>query len=580
MKKFYYLLTMLLLPVLSYGLYDDFSGYEKHYEVIDNCMSLAPHSVSWTVVNTTGATNLTIGTGATTITSLQFDKSNKGNDFSIHGNCIYPAVTTNQRDISGINDGYVTCLLSVPTISGSISQVKIELTSYTIVTTVNKVIGTTTVTINSPTTGFNYLKSLALTGATLDYSSIQSASVNMTAASSTTFSGAQISDIRVISKDNTTGGAWNQGSGIWEIFKINSDTQYFQIDTAGTNITTPQLFTKVQYKDFIYSAKIKVVNTTNSYNEAGIIFRYLFGTSYSFVVDKSGTDPVLKLKKNNTDTSTATITGTSVFDVDSTGPTALTGNSFWLKAEVKGDSIKTYYATNTTPLTWNQVFNYSDSNPIQYGNVGVNCDKQYIVDNVEVLPAPTSPAASGGDNTVKLTWTKDYSYSGEIAGYNVYKTTTPGVYGATPAYTLTGTIQEDNSVVNGTSYYYKITSVISSKTSTGTVTTSEFPMSLVPEINANPHPGIQVANGAFMPNSSNAAINKVKFTVYNPSGAATELKVYQPTGVLIKTIPGSGSTIDWDGTNSNGSIVEGGIYMWQIRMDNSVAGSGTMVVAK
>ncbi|MEI6845798.1 MAG: hypothetical protein WCK36_01975, partial [Candidatus Firestonebacteria bacterium] len=330
------------------------------------------------------------------------------------------------------------------------------------------------------------------------------------------------------------------------------------------------------YKDFIYSAKFKVVNTTNSYSETGLLFR----TNYSFVVSQSGADAVLKLKKNNTDTSTATITSTSVFDVDSTGPTALTGNSFWLKVEAKDGIINTYYSTNTTPLTWNPVFSYVDINPIEDGYIGVNSDKQYIIDNVEVIPAPAYPAASGGDGTVKLTWTENYSYVGEIASYNVYKTTTPGVYGAVPAYTLTGTIQEDNSVVNGTSYYYKVTSVISSKTSTGTITTSEFPISLVPELNANPHPGIQVANGAFLPSSSNAAINKVKFTVYNPSGAATELKVYQPTGILVKTISGFGSTIDWDGTNSSGSIVEGGIYMWQIRVDNSVAGSGTMVVAK
>jgi hypothetical protein len=256
----------------------------------------------------------------------------------------------------------------------------------------------------------------------------------------------------------------------------------------------------------------------------------------------------------------------------------LTGNSFWLKAEVKSGNIKTYYATNTTPLTWIQVFNYTDPAPILFGSIGVNCNKKCVIDNVEVIPSPASPAASGGDNKVRLSWTKDYTYSGEISSYNIYRSTTAGTYGSTP-YAVsagTGTSYTDTSVVNGTVYYYKITSVIS----TGTSTTDETPVSFVPEISATPHPGVQVSNNPFMPNSANSEVNKIKFTVYNPAGAATELKIYQPTGVLVKIIPGTGSTIYWDGTNSGGSIVEGGIYIWQIAVDNTVAGNGTMVLAK
>src|SRR3989339_1127514 len=118
MKKLLHLLALLiLLPAVSYALYDDFSGYESYYEVIDDCVSLAPHSVTWLAdTASTGATNLTIGTGSTGITSLQFDKS-ATNNFHIFGNGIYPTVSTNQRNIPGLNDGYATCLLSVPTVS-------------------------------------------------------------------------------------------------------------------------------------------------------------------------------------------------------------------------------------------------------------------------------------------------------------------------------------------------------------------------------------------------------------------------------------------------------------------------------
>ncbi|OGF48048.1 MAG: hypothetical protein A2452_04665 [Candidatus Firestonebacteria bacterium RIFOXYC2_FULL_39_67] len=584
MKKLLHLLALLiLLPAVSYALYDDFSGYESYYEVIDNCVSLAPHSVSWVSDTTlTGAANLAIGTGATTVTSLQFDKNNLRSNVTINGNGIYPSASLNQRNITGMNDGYVTCLLSVPTITGSISPVSIELTSSAVITIGSKLTGSINITIDTATTGFTYLKSsaMSISGSAFDYSSIQSASIKITAPQLTTFFGAQISNIRVISNRNTTGGVWNEGSGIWEIFKVNSDTVYSQLESSGSNSSNPQLFTKSQYKDFVYSAKFKVVNDTNAYNDASLIFRYISGNYYKFVVTKSGSNAVLKIKKNNTDTSTLTITSTAVFDADTSG-TVLTGNSFWLKAEVNGSNIKTYYATNTTPLTWVPGPIVSDlTNPVLSGYVGVCCDKKYIIDNVEVLPAPTSPNANGGDSVVKINWTVGYSYAGEIAGYNIYRSTTAGTYGATPYASTTGTSYNDTNVVNGNSYYYKITSVISTKTSTGTLTTDELPLAFAAELNANPHPGVKVLNNPFMPNSANSAANKIQFTVYNPSGAATELKVYQPTGVLVRTIPGADTIIYWDGTNNGGSIVEGGIYMWQITVDNTLAGSGTMVLAK
>ena len=577
MKKLLKLLPLLLiLPALSYGLYDDFSGDESYYEGIDDCVSLAPHSVTWLAdTASTGATNLTIGTGSTGITSLQFDKI-ATNNFHIFGNGIYPTVTTNQRNITGLNDGYATCLLSVPTISGAgITQVKIEMTSSTIITSGTKLTGTKTASISTTTTGFTYIKSGTLTGSATDYANIQSASVSIIAGA-TTFSGAQISDIRVVSKNNTTNGVWNEGSGIWEIFKVAGDTIYFNIDAAGSSSAAPQLFTKAQYKDFIYSAKFKVLTDTTA-TEAGLIFRYSPVDYYKFVVDpgpNASNIAVFRLKRINTDTATATVTSTA-FDADTSG-TALTGNSFWLKAEVKGSNIKTYYATKAAPTTWVPVFNYTDTNPIQYGYVGVVCDKKYAIDNVEVIPAPSAPAANGGDNKVTVAWTKDYSYIGEISGYNIYRSTTAGTYGVTPYAATTGTSYVDSAVVNGTSYYYKVTSIIS----TGASTTDELPIAYATEVNANPHPGVQIANNPFMPNSANAALNKVKFTVYNPLSAPTVLKVYQPTGVLVKTVSGADSIIYWDGTNTGGSIVEGGVYVWQITVDNAVAGSGTMVLAK
>ena len=72
--------------------------------------------------------------------------------------------------------------------------------------------------------------------------------------------------------------------------------------------------------------------------------------------------------------------------------------------------------------------------------------------------APTGLGASAGDGTVSLNW-NDNNES-DLAGYNIYRSTTPGSgYGKLNASLLTSSDYTDNSVTNGTTYYYVVTAV-------------------------------------------------------------------------------------------------------------------------
>jgi hypothetical protein len=80
------------------------------------------------------------------------------------------------------------------------------------------------------------------------------------------------------------------------------------------------------------------------------------------------------------------------------------------------------------------------------------------------VPLPRRPsglAAEGQDNVIALQWesAKD-SNGGDVSGYNLYRSTTAGGgYIKVNTSLITGTEYTDSSVVNGTRYYYVVTSV-------------------------------------------------------------------------------------------------------------------------
>jgi fibronectin type 3 domain-containing protein len=96
--------------------------------------------------------------------------------------------------------------------------------------------------------------------------------------------------------------------------------------------------------------------------------------------------------------------------------------------------------------------------------------------------APQSLTATGGNGTVKLSWTAPASNGGApITGYNVYRSTSAGGEGTIPFATgLTTTSFTDSSVTNGTQYYYTVAAVNAAGTSPQSGEASATPQATVP----------------------------------------------------------------------------------------------------
>jgi hypothetical protein len=559
-KLIYFLVVLLFLIGISYGYYDDFSGYESYYKLIDDCEV----TTGW--APDTGSSNLTISSGGKINKAIRWDKSDTGTDLGrIKGDNIYGS---SPKDISAISNGYLTFWYYIT--SGDQSGIKrvegmlsSESTALTNIRTMAYQQG-----LGTFGPGWNYFKQplcVSLGDTQPDYSSIKSIAVCVqTSGTGVTATGLMIDDIRVVSINNTTNGAWNEASGVWSIFDDAGNKVYYQ--TSSCDIANPPFFTKTQYKDFIYTAKVRVIETNTNY--CGIIFRYQPTTKYYYLFNlkENATNPdYIELKKvAGTPTNLAVVTvasglGTPPFN-------------YWLKVICVGNSIKAY--TSVDGSNYTERFNITDTSLLSPGYIGLLTDKPGYFDDIKVLPIPSGVTASGGDKKVKISW-NSYSYSGEIASYNVYRSETSG-----GPYTKVGTTSSinytDTDVTNGTTYYYKITANVNVGG-----TTEETEIDLSSEVSATPHPGIAVSNNPFTPNSSNPAFQRVTFTVYNPTNELIELKVYQPTGVLINTITvNGGSTISWDGTNSSGGVVEGGVYVYQIKVGGSVIGNGSVILAK
>jgi len=77
-------------------------------------------------------------------------------------------------------------------------------------------------------------------------------------------------------------------------------------------------------------------------------------------------------------------------------------------------------------------------------------------------PAPASLVATNGSGQIALFW----SPSSGATSYNVYRGTTSGAENATPIITgITGLTYVDNTVINGTAYYYVVKAVNAAGTS-------------------------------------------------------------------------------------------------------------------
>ncbi|NRB73506.1 MAG: hypothetical protein HRU46_04045 [Verrucomicrobiales bacterium] len=104
---------------------------------------------------------------------------------------------------------------------------------------------------------------------------------------------------------------------------------------------------------------------------------------------------------------------------------------------------------------------------------------------VDVTPpaAPSGLLLTAGDASVSLDW--DDSGEGDFDSYRVYRSVTPGVYGAALVEGLTDSSYIDFTALNGITYYYTVTAVDSSGNESG----SPAEVSATP---VSPNPGIRI----------------------------------------------------------------------------------------
>jgi len=160
--------------------------------------------------------------------------------------------------------------------------------------------------------------------------------------------------------------------------------------------------------------------------------------------------------------------------------------------------------------------------------------------------APQSLTATGGNGTVKLSWTAPASNGGApITGYNVYRSTSAGGEGTIPFATgLTTTSFTDSSVTNGTQYYYTVAAVNAAGTSPQSGEASATPQATVPSAPA----GLvaSAGNGQVMlswtvPNSDGGS-PITGYNVYRGTSAGGEGSTPVATNVVSSSFTDTGLT--------------------------------------
>ncbi|GIG55125.1 PQQ-dependent sugar dehydrogenase [Demequina activiva] len=100
----------------------------------------------------------------------------------------------------------------------------------------------------------------------------------------------------------------------------------------------------------------------------------------------------------------------------------------------------------------------------EFDQASAYLDSKYLSGTVEDVPpsAPGGLSAVGGDGQVALSWTASTDLNGDLAGYQVFRSTSAGAIDPssdTPLATATGTSFTDGTVTNGTEYFYLVTAI-------------------------------------------------------------------------------------------------------------------------
>jgi beta-glucosidase len=174
-----------------------------------------------------------------------------------------------------------------------------------------------------------------------------------------------------------------------------------------------------------------------------------------------------------------TTAGSRIFNVLIDGTQVLTNFDIFATA---GGADKAVVEQFTETVPSNGIFT------IQFVTVKDNAQ----VNGIEILsssspappPAPVGLVATAGNGSVALTWTA----SAGATSYSIYRGTTSGGEGTTPAGTTTTNSFTDTGLTNGTTYYYKVTATNSAGTSAQSSEVHATPT-------ASPPPSLQINSG-------------------------------------------------------------------------------------
>jgi subtilisin family serine protease len=202
---------------------------------------------------------------------------------------------------------------------------------------------------------------------------------------------------------------------------------------------------------------------------------------------------------NGSDTATNTISGTSMATPHVTGTAAL-----YLQTNPTA-SPATVSSAITANATTGHVSNPGSGTPNLLDYTGF------------ISGAPTSPgaptlSATAGNATVHLSWTAPSDGGSAITNYKIYRGTTSGGEDPTPLVTVGNvTSYDDNTVVNGTMYFYKVSAVNVVGEGTPSNETSATPQALTvpgaPTLSATPAPGKGVQLSWSVPTNGGSPIS-------------------------------------------------------------------------
>ena len=85
----------------------------------------------------------------------------------------------------------------------------------------------------------------------------------------------------------------------------------------------------------------------------------------------------------------------------------------------------------------------------------------------------------------------------------------------------------------------------------------------------------------FTPLSGDTKFNQVTFNFTNEDSREVEIKIWDISGSLVRTLPaGTSSTMCWDGRNDSNEVCESGVYIYQVKVNGEAIGKGTLVLAR